>query len=99
MADFENDLPQEQEDEDLYVLEDDEGEEVSFHQLGRIEKDGVTYAMLTLVDDDDGSVMVFVVDLDENGEEVLNPAEEEIAEEIFYLFLSENEDYEYGPAE
>ena len=89
-----------EEDEDLFVLEDENGEEISFHQLARLEWEGKTYALLSLLgDENENNAMVFTVETDEDGEETLDPTDDELADELFYYFLAENEDYEFGPAE
>ena len=98
---IEDDLEDDLEDADLFSLEDEDGEEITLKQLQRIQwDDGETYALMcTLGDEDSENAMVFQVFTDEDGEEFLDMVDDDLAQELFYVFLSENEDYEFGDAE
>ncbi len=85
-------------DEELLWLTDEDGVESAYRPVGRIEFGGGTYAILEDAEDE-GSVMVFHVETDEEGE-VLSPLDDgDLCEEIFYYFEAEQDDYEVGPAE
>lgn len=84
--------------DDRILLYDDDGEEMAFLPLGRLNLNGKEYALLE-DEEDEGSVMVFTVETD-GGEDVYIPVEDEDeSEEVFYLFQAEADDYEVGPAE
>ncbi len=84
-------------DEGSLFLTDDEGNEIEFRELGRIDLDGREYVFLE-DPEDEGSVLVFRAE-DDSGEEVLSPVEDEDeCENAFMMFQAEADDYEIGPA-
>ncbi len=88
-----------EQEEELLTLTDADGFSVAFRILGRLEWKGQTFAFLE-DPEDEGSVMVFTVSEDEDGEENFTMLEDEaLAEEVFYLFEADADDYEVGPAE
>ena len=86
-------------DENLISLTDGEGNEVEFYEIGRMKLNGKEYIFLE-EPEDEGSVLVYYAEEDEDGEEVLSPVEDEDeCENAFYYFQAEADDYEVGPAE
>lgn len=86
-------------DEDILKLTDEDGEEASFRQLCRFDLNGKTYLVLEDLEEED-SVMIFTVSADEDGEELLCAVtDEDESEEAFYYFQTEEDGYEFGPAE
>ena len=83
---------------EMIFLADEEGEETAFRLLGRLTWKGETYAFLE-DPEDEGSVMVFSVIPTDEGESFEMLEDEQTAEEVFYLFEAEADDYEVGPAE
>ena len=88
-----------EEDENLVIMTDEDGNEIEFIEIGRIKLDGKEYVFLE-DPEDEGSVMVYRAEEDEDGEELLSPVEDEDeCENAFYYFQAEADDYEVGPAE
>ena len=88
-----------EDDENLVIMTDEDGNEIEFIEIGRIKLDGKEYVFLE-APEDEGSVMVYRAEEDEDGEELLNPVEDEDeCENAFYYFQAEADDYEVGPAE
>ena len=85
-------------EENMIQLTDDEGNEIEFIEIGRLQLNGKEYVFLE-EPEDEGSVLVYHAE-QENGEEVLCPVEDEDeCENAFYYFQAEADDYEVGPAE
>lgn len=83
----------------VYVLTDENGEEVNCELLDRLEIRGRTYVVLCPLDEED-SVMIYRVDVDAQGMESFTPEEdEEINEDVFDYFRAGYDGYEYGDAE
>ncbi len=81
----------------FYTLTDEEGNESDFELIGQIEVDGVTYMALVPVDNDEEYV-IFRVEEDESGEEILVTIEDDDEFEkvaaIFDEELFEDVDYD-----
>ncbi len=85
-------------DSDHGLFEAEEDEDAPLTEIGRQLFRGKTYAIVQ-DDEDDDSVMIFRV-VRRFGEETYRAVEDPaVAEEIFYLFQAEADDYEIGPAE
>jgi hypothetical protein len=87
-----------EQDFETVLLTDEEGSDIPFRLIGRLEWQGETYAFLE-DPEDEGSVMVFTVTEDGEGEQYEPVLDDELCEEVFYLFQAEADDYEVGPAE
>ncbi len=87
-----------EQEEEFLTLTDEDGFEISFRILGRMAWKGQTFAFLE-DPEDTGSVMVFTVTQEDDGENFSVVYDEDLAEEVFYLFQADAEDYEVGPAE
>ena len=84
-------------DETLPLL-DENGEEMPFHLVARVSRNGKEYAVLEDPETEDG-LMIFRVSPSEEGYEDFEPVDsEEESEEIFYLFEAAFDDYEVGNA-
>ncbi len=82
--------------DERFVPEDEE--ESPLIEIGRQAYKGKTYAILEDDEDDDSVIIVEVTEAD--GEECYETVEDQlIAEEVFYLFQAEADDYEIGDAE
>lgn len=89
----------EPEDEEIISLTDDEGNDIDFLVQGRIDWQNNHYIILEDLEDE-GSVMIFYEEYDENDELVLNPVESEDENNTIYsYFLAEIDDYEFCDAE
>lgn len=67
----------EQDQENIIVLTDEEGTELEFEELDRIEVDSNQYAILRPLDDDEDEAIILRVEYDENGEEVFSHIEDD----------------------
>ena len=83
---------------DTVFLTDEEGNDIAFRLIGRLDWQGKTYAFLE-DPEDEGSVMVFTVSADGEEEQYEALTDDDLCEEVFYLFQAEADDYEVGPAE
>lgn len=86
---------------DLFTLEDDEGKEVTFQLLDKMEIDGVTYYAMTPVDDEeiingDGELVVLMDDVNATEEGMLVTVDdEEKLDRIGEIFINRiNEMYD-----
>ena len=85
----------EDEDDDIVVLEDEDGNAVTFRFLELVTVDAKTYAVLLPLDEDDedgGVVIVEVVDLGMESEHYDAVLDEALNERIFEQFRSEFKD-------
>ena len=69
MADENKNLPEEEEEVDVFTLTDEEGNEQQFEILGSIELDGNVYYAMTPVDEDTDEYVILRVD-EEDGDDV-----------------------------
>ena len=97
MADMEKNLPDEEEDVDVFTLTDEEGNEEQFEILGSIELDGNVYYALTAVEDksdeyvilklegeDGDDVTLVTVDDDDEFDRVADEFEDKLFGEVDY---------------
>ena len=76
------------EEQDIYTLTDEEGNESQFELLASTEVDGVVYLALEPMDDNpDDSYVILKLVTDENGEEMEEfvPPEEELMEKLIAI--------------
>lgn len=89
-----------EENDDIIVLEDENGEQLEFEYLSHLDFEGQKYIVLCPkddendedddeIDEDDEEVRVVILKifLDENSQEMYEPLEEEEAERVFEEFL------------
>lgn len=84
----EKNIPQEL-DDDIVVLEDEDGNVVRFQFLELVTVDVTPYAVLMPLDDDEGVVIVEVVDLGQDTERYDAVTDEALCERIFDQFRKE----------
>lgn len=84
----EKNIPQEL-DDDIVVLEDEDGNVVRFQFLELVTVDVTPYAVLMPLDDDEGVVIVEVVDLGQDTERYDAVTDETLCERIFDQFRKE----------
>ncbi|QGG46723.1 DUF1292 domain-containing protein [Heliorestis convoluta] len=65
-----------QEQENIIILTDEEGNEIEFEELDRVEVDGKEYAVLLPADDEEDEAIILRVEL-EDGEEVFSHIEDD----------------------
>lgn len=86
-------------EENIYLLTDENGEEVACQLLDRTTVGGRHYVVVMPLDEED-SVMVYRVDVAEDGTESFTPEDDElICEDVFDYFRAAYDDYEFGSAE
>lgn len=87
------------ENEDIYTLTDEEGNESDYELIGSIEENGVTYYALIPYTDDDTDPEEYIVlrgEKDENGEEILVSIEDDVEfDRIADIFDDEFADIDY----
>lgn len=87
------------ENEDIYTLTDEEGNESDYELIGSIEENGVAYYALIPYTDDDTDPEEYIVlrgEKDENGEEILVSIEDdEEFDRIADIFDDEFADIDY----
>ena len=87
------------ENEDIYTLTDEEGNESDYELIGSIEENGVVYYALIPYTDDDTDPEEYIVlrgEKDENGEEILVSIEDdEEFDRIADIFDDEFADIDY----
>ena len=99
MSDELEDTFQPEEDEEIVVLTDEDGQETPFIVLDRISYHERSYAVLCEPDDEE-SVLIFREEPVEDGSTDFLPVEDEDEEqEIFDLFRIAFEDYDFCDAE
>lgn len=96
MSDINNEnLTPETEEDNLVVLTDEEGNDVSFELLDVVEYNDADYAVLLPIEEDDeegGIVILKILTGEEEDVEVLEPAGEEEATAVFEIFKEEFKD-------
>lgn len=85
------------EEENLFLLEDENGNEVPFEFVDLMEYEGEEYLFLLPVEDDDGEVVILHVDMVDGDEEAYSGVEsEELLTILFNMFREKYQDvYEF----
>ncbi|MBR6761444.1 MAG: DUF1292 domain-containing protein [Oscillospiraceae bacterium] len=84
---------QEEMDDDLVILEDENGDEVRFTFLQIVKTDGKSYAILLPIDDEEGGVVIVeIVDLGLDTEHYDAVTDEALLTRIFDQFRTEYAD-------
>lgn len=93
-----------EENDDIIVLEDENGDQLEFEYLSHLDYEGQKYIVLCPKtdeeeiddenDDDEMQVVILKIFLDENSQEIYEPLEEEEAERVFAEFLRIQENQE-----
>ena len=98
MDENENNIPEEEELDNILVLNDENGEEVPFEFLDLIELDGEEYVVLLPVNEEeseeDGEVVILKVEDTENEEEesYVSVDDEETLNKVFEIFKDKFKD-------
>ena len=89
-----NDEIENEENNDLVELIDENGEHTVFEHLATLEYDGESYIALCdpEADEDDLEVFILKIEQDENGEDIYNVPDDDIADAVFEKFLQLTED-------
>lgn len=94
--------PEDEDDVDVIVFTNDEGEEVAFELLGEVEVDGTRFALMTpasMEDENEIDVHIFKVEAGPDGEDLFSDDIEEsmfdrVQEAAEALFAGEDDDEE-----
>lgn len=79
--------------DNIIVLNDEDGNEVEFEYLDAVEMDGKEYIILLPVEEqENGEVVIFRVEGDEENETYVGLDDEEEAEKVFNLFKEKAKD-------
>ena len=73
-------------DEDVVMLEDEDGNEIAFYHIATLDRDGKEYACLQQAEDEDPIVEIFELEeVEENGEFFYNflPIDDELYESLY----------------
>lgn len=96
MSDIENLTPELDEDESIIVLTDEDGNDASFELIDIIEYEDENYAIMLPVDEVDeaeaGVVILKITSLPDEEADILEPAEEAIADAVFEIFKKDYAD-------
>ncbi|MBR5783028.1 MAG: DUF1292 domain-containing protein [Clostridia bacterium] len=79
--------------DNIIALTDDEGNEVEFEFLDLIEYDGKEYVVLLPLDDDEGQVVILLIEnADTDEESYASVDDDEELMQVFNLFKEKNKD-------
>ena len=94
MDDFSRMNPEGNEEDDLVELIDENGESTVFEHLATIEYEGESYLALCDPESDEEDLEVFIlrIDQDENGEDVYNVPDDDVADAVFARLVELTED-------
>ena len=94
MDDFSRMNPKGNEEDDLVELIDENGESTVFEHLATIEYEGESYLALCDPESDEEDLEVFIlkIDQDENGEDVYNVPDDDVADAVFARLVELTED-------
>ncbi len=92
----------EEQDDNIIILTDEEGQDVEFQYVTTLERDGSEYVVLMLLDqeeadEDDGEVVILKIETDEDGEDFyVSIDDDELSDSLFeeFIELIEDEDEE-----
>ena len=92
MSDFKEPAPfdsENQPDDDIIELIDENGEHTLYEHLATLEYEGDTYLALCdpEADEEDLEVFILKIDQDENGEDVYNVPDDDVADAVFQKLL------------
>ena len=92
--DFTKNTPENEENDDLVELIDENGEHTMFEHLATLEYEGESYLALCdpEADDDDLEVFILKIEQDENGNDVYNVPDDEVADAVFAKLVELTED-------
>ncbi len=94
MADENNLTPREDEEDNLVELIDENGEHTFFEHLATLEYEGESYLALCdpEAEEDDMEVFILKIDQDEDGNDVYNVPDDDVADAVFEKLVKLTED-------
>ena len=93
MEEIKNEIPEEEEVYEPFVLVDENGEEVAFDYLDTIEYEGKEYLCLIPADEESSEIVILEVEpVDEENENYLAVEDEAILEAVYALFKERYQD-------
>ena len=92
--DFTKNMPENEENDDLVELIDENGQHTMFEHLATLEYEGESYLALCdpEADEDDLEVFILKIEQDENGNDVYNVPDDEVADAVFAKLVEMTED-------
>ena len=99
MAENEKNLQAEvEEDDNIIILTDEDGNDVEFELLDLIKYSEKDYAVLIPADEDTDEVIIFeVIDADKEDNTFIEVEDDSLAEAVFQLFCTKNADrFDFG---
>ena len=92
--DFTRNTPENEENDDLVELIDENGQHTMFEHLATLEYEGESYLALCdpEADEDDLEVFILKIEQDENGNDVYNVPDDEVADAVFAKLVEMTED-------
>ncbi len=95
MDEFRN-TPDFNEEDDLIELVDENGETTAFEHLATLEYEGESYLDLCDPESDEDNLEVFIlkIEQDENGEDVYNVPDDDVADAVFAKLVEMTEDFD-----
>ena len=95
MDEFRN-TPDFNEEDDLIELVDENGETTVFEHLATLEYEGESYLALCdpASEEDDLEVFILKIEQDENGEDVYNVPDDDVADAVFAKLVEMTEDFD-----
>ena len=84
------------EEDDLVELVDENGETTVFEHLATLEYEGESYLALCDPESEEDNLEVFIlkIEQDENGEDVYNVPDDEVADAVFEKLVEMTEDFD-----
>lgn len=90
---FENDEDMgEEDDSNVVVLTDSDGNDVEFEHLDTIEYEDEVYVILIETVDDEGVTILKLIE-DDEGDQLETVEDEEVAEAVYQIFKERNKDF------
>ena len=85
------------EEDDLVELVDENGETTVFEHLATLEYEGESYLALCDPESEEDNLEVFIlkIEQDENGEDVYNVPDDEVADAVFAKLVEMTEDFDH----
>ena len=92
--DFTRNTPENEENDDLVELIDENGQHTMFEHLATLEYEGESYLALCDpgADEDNLEVFILKIEQDENGNDVYNVPDDEVADAVFAKLVELTED-------
>ena len=91
---IQNNIPENEENNDLVELIDENGEHTMFEHLATLEYEGESYLALCDPDSDEDDLEVFIlkIEQDEDGNDVYNVPDDDVADAVFAKLVELTDD-------